>query len=273
MPIGQRGHLAHDVGNRAVRVPGLALLDEPRVLGEAAGVQEERQAVSVADGSHATQVLEADRLAAARVVGDGDHHQGNGLRAALPDEGVERVEVHVALERMNDRWVPPLLDHQVDRIGPGELHIRPGGIEVRVAGDRLAGSADHAEEDLLGGTPLVGGDHVLEGEEGLDALQEAEPRRRAGVRLVATLDAGPLLGRHGPGAGIGEEVDHHVRGVQVEEVVAGLAEMPVALLDGGHPDRLDALDPERLDDRLPAIHDAEHRRWTDARDRAEVSPA
>src|SRR6185503_12170964 len=136
-----------------------------------------------------------------------------------------------------------------------ELDVGPGRVEVRVAGDRLAGAADDREEDLLRRTALVGGDHVLEREEILDALVEAEPRGRAGVGLVTALDAGPLLGGHRAGPRVGQQVDDHVRRVEAEEVVARLAEVALALLHRGHPDRLDALDPERLDDRLPLIHD------------------
>ena len=47
--VGEGRHLAHDVGDRTVGLARLAGLDEPRVLGEPAGVEEERHAVAVAD--------------------------------------------------------------------------------------------------------------------------------------------------------------------------------------------------------------------------------
>ncbi len=50
---------------RTVGLPGLAGLDEPRVLGEPAGVEEQRDAVAVAHRADLAQVLERDRLAAA----------------------------------------------------------------------------------------------------------------------------------------------------------------------------------------------------------------
>ena len=80
-PVGQGRHLAHDVGNRGVGVALLALLDEPRVLGEPARVEEERQPVSVADGADRAQVGQADRLAAAGVVRDRDEHDRDVLGA------------------------------------------------------------------------------------------------------------------------------------------------------------------------------------------------
>src|SRR6188472_3450619 len=42
--------------------------------------------------------------------------------------------------------------------------------------------------------------------------------------------------------------------MDIEEVPAGLAQGGVALLDAPQPDRLDRVDAERLDDRLPALH-------------------
>ena len=49
-PVGERGHLPHDVGDVATGLALLALADEPGVLCEAAGVEEQGQAVAVANG-------------------------------------------------------------------------------------------------------------------------------------------------------------------------------------------------------------------------------
>ena len=124
-------------------------------------------------------------------------------------------------------------------------------------GITLPGPADDAEQDLLGGPTLVRRDHVAERPQLGDGVEEAEPGRRPGVRLVAALDAGPLLGAHGAGARVGQQVDEDVVGVEVEQVVAGVAQPRRTFLDGGQPDRLDALDPEGLDDRSKAVHDAD----------------
>jgi len=213
-----------------------------------------RQAVSVADGSHCAQVGEADGLAAARVVGDRHEHDRDVVGAGLADERVEHVGVHVSLERMDGGRLDALGDDAVDGLGAGELHVGAGGVEVRVRGDDLAGPADHAEQDLLRRAALVGGDHVTVREQLGHRGEEAVPRRRAGVGLVAALDAGPLLGAHGAGARIGQEVDQDVVGVEVEEVVAGGAELRLSFVHGREPDRLDALDPEGLDDRAETLH-------------------
>ena len=59
---------------------------------------------------------------------------------------------------------------------------------------------------------------------------------------------GPLLGGHGAGAGIGQQVDQDVARLDQEQVVAGRLEIPLALLARGVAQRLDALDAEWLDD-------------------------
>ena len=84
--------------------------------------------------------------------------------------------------------------------------------------------------------------------------QDGEP----GVALVAALDARPLVAAHGARARVGEQVDEHVVGVEVEQVVARRLEGRRALLDGRQPDRLDGVDAEGLDDRLPAVHAGQH---------------
>ena len=55
--VGVRRHLAHDVAHVAPCVPVLAQPDEPGVLGETAGVKEQRDAITLADGAHRADVL------------------------------------------------------------------------------------------------------------------------------------------------------------------------------------------------------------------------
>ncbi len=195
-PVGQAGHLPDDLGDRSTRLARLALADEPGVLGEPAGVEEEGQTEPVADGADAAQVLQRDRLAAAGVVGHGHEDDGHVLGAARLDERGQCGEVHVALEGVLQGRLATLRDDQVDRLGAGELDVGPGRVEMGVVGDRQARATDRREEDLLGRPALVGGDDVAEREERLDRLEEDEPRRRAGVGLVAMLDAGPLVAGH-----------------------------------------------------------------------------
>ena len=120
-PSASEEHLARDVAAPCGRVlAGLALLDEPGVLGEPAGVEEERHPVAVADRRAPRGVLERDRLAAAGVVRHGDHHERDVRGARARQQRLERRDVHVALERMLERRVEPLGDDEVDRLGAGD---------------------------------------------------------------------------------------------------------------------------------------------------------
>ena len=76
-----REHLLRDFARRLVRVAWLAQLDEVGVLGEAAGVDVERNLVVQTDFFHRFDVCHRDGLTAAGVVGDGEHHKGNAVCA------------------------------------------------------------------------------------------------------------------------------------------------------------------------------------------------
>ena len=137
-PSPRREHLLRNLLGRFVFVARLAQLDEPGVLGEAAGVEVERDAVPLADGADLAGVFHGDRLAAAGVVGDGEHHQRNALAADARDELFQRGDVHVAFERMQERGLAAFGDDQIDGFGAGELDVGARGVEVRVVGNDVA---------------------------------------------------------------------------------------------------------------------------------------
>ena len=62
-----------------------------------------------------------------------------------------------------------------------------------VVRDDLSRAGDDREEDPLRSTTLVRWDDVAEGKELAHRIEEAEPRRRARVALIAVLDRGPLV--------------------------------------------------------------------------------
>ena len=70
--------------------------------------------------------------------------------------------------------------------------------------------------------PWWRGNHVAEAGELVDHALEAEEALAAGVGFVAAHHRRPLFGGHGAGAGIGEQIDQDVAGVDEEQVVAGL---------------------------------------------------
>jgi hypothetical protein len=108
--------------------------------------------VAVAERADAAQVLERDRLAAARVVGDGHHHERHAV-AVLVERPLERLEVDVALERVHERRVAALGDHEVERLGALDLDVGARGVEVVVVRHHLARPQHRVEEDALGARP------------------------------------------------------------------------------------------------------------------------
>ena len=204
--------------------------------------------VALADGADLAHVFHGDGLASAGVVGDGEHDQRDALAADALDEGLEGGDVHVAFEGMRRRRVLAFFDDEIDGFGADEFDVGAGGVEVRVVGDDVALLAGHAEEDALGGASLMRGDDVAVAEDVLDGILEAVEAAAAGVAFVAFHDGGPLVGGHGSGAGVGEQVDEDIVGGEQEKVVVGGFEKLLALFAGGPADGFDALDAEGFDD-------------------------
>ena len=96
-PSAQARDLADDRRERAVRVAGLALLDEERVLRDPRRVEDQRHAVRARELADAAQVLDRERLAAG--------HVQAGLLADEGDAARRRPREH-ALERDRGRCSP-----------------------------------------------------------------------------------------------------------------------------------------------------------------------
>ncbi len=200
----------------------------------------------VGDGA---DVGEADRLAAASVVGDREHDARHGV-TVLRQEALKPAQVHVPLEGMLALRIQALGDDQVVGLRARCLDVAARGVEVTVGGDHPARPAQDGEEDRLGRTALVGRDDVREGHQILHRGLKAKERGAAGVALVSGKQR-RLLGRaHGAGPAIGQQVNENVVGSEGEEVVVGGSDQRLAFFAAGHADRLDGLDPERLDNRL-----------------------
>jgi hypothetical protein len=153
--------MARAISRREFGELRLALLDEPRVFGEAAAVEEEGHAVFLADRLRAADIGERDGLAAAGVVRDGDHRERH-LAGVFREAALERGKVHVALERRAEGGFPPLGHGQVEGDGAARLDVGAGGVEVRVVRHDVAGLQHGGEQDALRGAALVRGDDVGE---------------------------------------------------------------------------------------------------------------
>ena len=117
-----------------------------------------------------------------------------------------------------------------------------GGVEVGIAGDDAAFLDEIGEKDVLGRAALVCRDDVGHAEEFLDGGFELVERTGARIALVAHHEGGPLAVGHGAGAGIGQEVDVNLLGLELKNVVMRFFEPLLALLTGAAADRLDHLD-------------------------------
>ena len=247
MPSASAGHLAHDVWDGAVVVARLAATDEPRVLGKSARIKVQRLPKLVTERAYATQILERHRLAAAGVVGDGDHHQRHAISFCL-QERTQRRQVHVAFERVLGGRLAAVGDHQIECARAGVFDVCAGGVEMRVVGDDHAGAGNRAEQDPLRRPALMGRDDVGKRKQLLHRRDKRKPGRRAGVALIPVLDCRPLIAGHRAGAGVGQQIDQHILGAEIEQVVAGLRQGFLALGRSCQPQGLDRVDPKRLDD-------------------------
>ena len=117
--------------------------------------------MAAADGTGGADVGHADRLAAAGVVGDGDHRQRR-VAGVLGQRPLQRVEVNVPLEGQDARRVASRRGGNVEGGRLAVLDVGPRRVEVGVVGHDVARLQQRAEEDALGRAPLVGGDDVLE---------------------------------------------------------------------------------------------------------------
>ena len=142
------------------RLARLALADEPGVLGEAAGVEEQRHAVAVAERPHAAQVLQRDRLAAAGVVGDRHEHDGDVGAPRSSSSASRRSRSMFPLNGWSDAGSRPSGITRSTASAPVASTLARVVSKWVLFGTTLPGTADDGEEDLLGGAALVGGDDV-----------------------------------------------------------------------------------------------------------------
>ena len=231
--VGEREHLLCDLFGGPSGVTGLLLFNEPRIFGETAGIEIEGEIVAAGDLTNRFDVGERNGLAAAGVIGDGDHDQGDVSRAFGFDQALQRRDIHVAFEGNLKLRVASRGQRQVDGFCAAKLDVGTRSVEVGVVGDDVSGFAEDSKENPLGGAALMGGDDIAEAHEIVNGGFETVETFATGVGFVAAHHGGPLLGRHGAGAGVGEKVDENVDGAELEEVVAGIFEQLLTLFGGG----------------------------------------
>ncbi len=185
------------------------------------------------------------RLTAAGVVGHGHHAKGDALALGL-EQRLDPLQINIALERVDQRRLQAFGNDQIHGLDADVFQVGAGRVEMRVIGHQVALFADGGEQHLLGRAPLVGRHEMLHAGDALDHRLQPVEAARPGVALVALHDGAPLAGRHGAGAGIGQPVDQHILGAQLEDIEFGRFEHLLALRPRGHADRLDAFDAKGL---------------------------
>ena len=144
----------------------------------------------------------------------------------------------------------PRLAHQVHRLRPRMLHVRPRRVEMRVGRHHLPLPPRQREQNLLRRPSLVHRDDVLEPRQRPHRLLKAVETPRPRVGLVPVHHARPLPGAHRRRPAVRQQIDHHILRPHQERIVKRLLQNPLPLFPRREPDRLHTLDPERLDDRL-----------------------
>ncbi len=144
--------------------------------------------------------------------------------------------------------LPSFGDDEIDRLGANELNVRAGRVKVCVVGDDIAFLAHHAEQNALGGAPLMSRDDVFVPKNILYRRAELLEAAAARITLVAFHHGRPLVRGHRPGAGIGKQVDENVIRRQKKKVIERGAEQLLALRPRRPANGLDALDAKGFDD-------------------------
>ncbi|OPZ80925.1 MAG: hypothetical protein BWY77_00870 [bacterium ADurb.Bin431] len=152
--------------------------------------------------------------------------------------------IHVALEGMLLFREHRLVNDQVEGHTPFVEDVGTRGVEMDVVGHQIALPEGDGKKEILGGTPLMGGDDIPEAEDGADGLLKVVIVFAAGVGFVAHHHPRPLIVAHGRSAAVGEQIDINARGGQGKNVISRFTDEAVALLAGGPAYGFDDLDPE-----------------------------
>ena len=105
--------------------------------------------------------------------------------------------VQIAFEGMKAGGFERFPDWEIQRFGAHVLAIGARRIEMRVAGNDVAGLAQCGEENPLSGVPLVRGNHILEAGDCLHRVTKTAKAGRARVGLVAVHHRRPLIRAYG----------------------------------------------------------------------------
>jgi hypothetical protein len=205
--------------------------------------------VFLADFLHGANIRHGNRLSASGIVRHGQHHERNLFRAFAFDEFSKLRRVHVPLEGMHARGLLRFGDGQVHGDCADEFAVGARRVKVRIVRHNLALLAHHVEKDSLRRAALMRRNHVPKTEDRLHGITKSREAGRACVGFVAAHHRRPLFGGHRRSARIRQQVDEDRFRRHEEQVVACRFDQTLAFLARGLPNRLDALDAKRFNDR------------------------
>ncbi len=170
--------------------------------------------------------------------------------ALFPQHRFQRLQIHVALEGVDGLWLASFWDGDIETDCAYVLDIGAGGVEVGVVGHDIARFQDRCKENAFGSPTLVGGQNVLEAGDLLHGILETIEGSGSGIGFITHHHARPLPRGHGSGAGIGEQIDQHIPGLEQEKVVTGVLDGFDALFSGRLANLLHCFDAEGFDNGL-----------------------
>ena len=188
---------------------------------------------------------ERDGLAAARVVRDRDEDERDARTFGPVEQRLEPVEVDVALERVRAARVGGLGHERSSARAPASSACARVVSKNAFEGTIAPASSAVRKNTCSAPRPWCVG-RTWGMPSTLSTAAQKASYERAGIRLVAAHERGPLVLAHRACARVGEQVDQHVLGPDREDVVARVLEDRAPLLPRGHGDRLPGADPVRL---------------------------
>jgi len=147
-------HLAGNLteGSTVAAVRLLELLDEPSVLSETSGIEQNGDTSLVSELVDGTEIGHADRLTGSGVVGDGDKDEGDVL-SVLGEHGLKLCEIDIALEGI--LLIDLLHRERIEEVGSEEV------LRGEAVGCSLGLSC--VEETVGGDHPRLGDTTLLHG--------------------------------------------------------------------------------------------------------------
>ena len=216
----------------------LAFFDQEGVLGDQAGVVNQRDIVGAGDLLDRAQVVQRERLPAHQVRGR-FHPDVDDLVAVLRNCCAQLVQIHVALEQVAAGRLQPLVGNQLQHRAAGQLDVRSGGGEMVVHDDHRPRLDEHLGEQVLGRAALVHRHRPVEPHHLFDGRRQPGEALRAGIGVIRHHHRAQLVIAHGVGAAVGQHVEEDIAGGQQEGVVAGVSDRGQAVTDGGKGGLLD----------------------------------